>query len=85
MFYEEKLLEGLLLAIGLHALFNIFLEMNMTFMIVPFLIGGYLTLNYLFAKKENHKAYGKLLTYVRNHPHPKSGVYFERDSIAVKA
>ncbi|MEK7547671.1 MAG: PrsW family glutamic-type intramembrane protease [Patescibacteria group bacterium] len=84
MFYQEKLLEGLLLAIGLHALFNIFLEMNMTFMIVPFLIGGYLTLNYLFERKENHKAYGKLLTYVRNHPHPKSGVYFERGALTAK-
>ena len=80
-FYQEKLIEGLILAVGLHALFNIFLEMNLTFMIVPYLVGGYTTLNYLFAKKENHKNYGKLLCYVRNHPNPKSKIFFVRNSI----
>lgn len=81
LFYQEKLLEGLLLAIGLHALFNIFLEMGLTFMIVPFLVVGYITLTYLLELKETHKNYGKLLTYVRNHPH-KSGVYFKRNPLA---
>lgn len=85
LFYQQKMFEGLLLAIGLHAMFNIFLEMNLTFMIIPFLVGGYTTLNYLFNKKENHKAYGKLLTYVRNHPNPKTGIYFERSKVAAKA
>ncbi|MFA6295727.1 MAG: PrsW family glutamic-type intramembrane protease [Candidatus Paceibacterota bacterium] len=81
LFYQEKMLEGLLLAIGLHALFNIFLEMGMTFMIVPFLVGGYVALTYLLDLKENHKNYGKLLNYVRNHPH-KSGIYFRRNPLA---
>lgn len=76
LFYEERIFEGLLIAIGLHALFNIFLEMNWTFMIVPFLMSGHLALNYLFNKKDNHKNYEKLLVYVRNHPHPKSKAYF---------
>lgn len=67
LFYEERIFEGLLISIGLHALFNIFLEMNLTFMIVPFLVGGYLTINYLFDKKESHKNYGKLLVNMRNH------------------
>lgn len=60
LFHREKLLEGMLIAIGLHAIFNIFLEINLTILIAPFLIGGYITLNYLFAKKENHKKYGNL-------------------------
>lgn len=81
MFYQERLLEGLLISIGLHAMFNIFLEMNLTFMIVPFLVGGYITLNYLFTKKESHKNYGKLLTHFRNHPDPKSGIFFKRSSL----
>lgn len=68
LFHQEKLAEGLTISIGLHALFNIFLEMGLTFMIVPFLVGGYLTLNYLFTIKENHKNYGKLLEKTRNHP-----------------
>ena len=46
-----------------------------------FLIGGYLTLNYLFNKKENHKNYGKLLSYVRNHPHPKTNVHFPQSPV----
>lgn len=80
LFHEEKLMEGLIFAIGLHALFNIFLEMGLTFMIVPFLVGGYVTLTYLLDLKENHKNYGKLYNYVRNHPH-KSGVYFKRNPV----
>jgi RsiW-degrading membrane proteinase PrsW (M82 family) len=85
LFYEENLFEGLLIAIGLHALFNIFLEMNLTFIIVPFLVGGYITLNYLFDKKENHKKYDKLLVYTKNHPHPKSKVYFTHKALKESA
>lgn len=81
MFHEEKMLEGLLIAIGLHAIFNIFLEMNLTFLIAPYLLCGYLALDYLFRKKENHKEYGKLSIGYRNHPHKKSGVYFERKGL----
>ena len=80
LFHQEKLLEGLIFAVGLHALFNIFLEMGLTFMVVPFLVGGYVTLTYLLDLKENHKNYGKLLNYVRNHPH-KSGVFFKHNSL----
>ncbi len=67
MFHHEKMLEGLLLAVGLHAIFNILLEINMTFVIVPFLVAGYITLNYLFYKKENHKVYRRLLVGIKNH------------------
>ncbi len=70
LFHQERLLEGLLIAVGLHALFNIFLEINMTLIIAPFLVSGYMTLNYLFAKKENHKIYGKLFEGIRNHAFP---------------
>ncbi len=85
MFHEERMLEGLLIAVGLHALFNIFLEMNLTFMIVPFLVGGYMTLNYLLNKKENHKNYGKLLVGMRNSSKQKSQVTFKRAPIKVVA
>ncbi|MBN1494328.1 PrsW family intramembrane metalloprotease [Candidatus Peregrinibacteria bacterium] len=60
LFRDEKILEGLLVASGLHALFNIFLEMGWSFLIVPYLFGGYLVLTYLLKKKENLKTYGKL-------------------------
>jgi RsiW-degrading membrane proteinase PrsW (M82 family) len=81
MFYEEKIFEGLLISIGLHAIFNIFLEMNLSFMMLPYLVCGQIALNYLFAKKENNKEFGKVLVGVRNHPHPQTKVYFERQAI----
>ncbi|MBT4917072.1 PrsW family intramembrane metalloprotease [Candidatus Peregrinibacteria bacterium] len=84
LFHEEKMLEGVLIAVGLHAIFNIFLEMNMTFLIVPFLVAGYMAINYLFAQKENHKQYGKMYVYTRNHPHPKSNVHFKRSAVKSK-
>jgi RsiW-degrading membrane proteinase PrsW (M82 family) len=57
LFHEEQMAHGLLIAIVLHAIFNIFLEMNWTFLLVPYLTGGYIYLNYLLEKKEDHKVY----------------------------
>jgi len=85
LFYQEKLLEGFLIAIILHAVFNIFLEINLLYMLIPFLIGGYITLNILFAKKNSHKNYRLLLNGKRNHPSTKSGIYFEMRPIKVKS
>lgn len=56
-FKDIKMTEGLLIAIGLHALFNIFLEMNWTFLLVPYLTGGYILLSYLLNKKIDNKIY----------------------------
>ncbi len=67
LFHQEKLIEGLAISIVLHAIFNIFLEMNLTFMIVPFLVAGYMALNYLLNKKESQKNLEKLLVGERNH------------------
>lgn len=66
LFHEEKLLEGFLISVTFHAIFDVFLEMDWTFLIVPFLTGGYIALSYLFAKKENHKRYDKLHIHIRN-------------------
>lgn len=62
IFEKEKVTEGLIAAVLLHSFFNVMLEMNWTFLIVPFLITGYTFLDYLFKKKEDHRNYGKLLT-----------------------
>jgi RsiW-degrading membrane proteinase PrsW (M82 family) len=62
LFKEEKLLEGLCIALLLHAGFNIFLEIGWTFVVVPYLFLGYALLSFLFRKKENHKVYNRLLT-----------------------
>ena len=58
VFATEKVTEGLVLAVLLHGAFNIMLEMNLTFFMIPFLIFGYSYLDYLFKRKENLKAYG---------------------------
>lgn len=60
LFKDEKVLEGLLVATSLHAMFNIFLEMEWSFLIIPFLAGGYAFLNYLLRKKECLKEWGKV-------------------------
>ncbi|MDD3862208.1 MAG: PrsW family glutamic-type intramembrane protease, partial [Candidatus Gracilibacteria bacterium] len=82
LFYQERILEGAIIAVGLHAIFNVFLELNWTFLIVPMLICGYIALDYLFTKKENRKALGKFQVGFKNRPHPKSGVHFTPRSIA---
>lgn len=57
LFHDEKVAQGLLIAIVLHAVFNIFLEMNWVFLLVPYLTGGYIYLNHLLNKKEANKIY----------------------------
>lgn len=61
VFAREKITEGLFLAVCLHGAFNILLEMNLTFFMIPFLVFGYSFLDYLFKRKENLKAYGYLV------------------------
>lgn len=58
VFATEKISEGLFLAVLLHGAFNILLEMNLTFFMVPFLVLGYSYLDHLFKRKECLKAYG---------------------------
>lgn len=61
VFCHEMATKGLFLAVLLHAFFNIMLEMNITFFMIPFLTCGYMYLSHLFKKKENLKAYGYLV------------------------
>src|SRR3989339_895941 len=61
IFKEEKIVEGLMFSMLLHALFNIVLELDFTILVVPFLIIGYIYLSYLFSKKEDHKEYGRVV------------------------
>ena len=70
LFHEQKMLEGLTLAILLHAFYNIFLEMNWLFLMVPYLVLGGLFVYHLFESKENNKQLGLLLTGECNHLHP---------------
>lgn len=65
-FHEEKMFEGLVLAVTLHAVYNVFLEMQWTFLMVPYLVIGYISLSHLFALKENRKQYDLLFVGERN-------------------
>ena len=56
-FHDEKILQGLLIAVALHAFFNIFLEMNWTFLIVPYLTAGFILLSYMFDNRRVDKDY----------------------------
>lgn len=69
LFHEEKMLEGLTIAVLLHAVYNIFLEMNWTFIMVPYLVLGYAFVSHLFTLKENQKRMDLLLVAERNHEH----------------
>lgn len=62
LFAQEKITQGLFYAVVLHALFNVMLEMNFTFFMVPFLVFGYMILTYLLAMKRNHIKYKKVET-----------------------
>ncbi|MEZ4086837.1 MAG: PrsW family glutamic-type intramembrane protease [Candidatus Gracilibacteria bacterium] len=72
LFHHEKITQGLIIAIVLHAFFNIFLEMNWTFLIVPFLTAGYIYVSYLLQRKEAQKVYC-LVDANRNDSVTKSG------------
>jgi RsiW-degrading membrane proteinase PrsW (M82 family) len=61
VFAAEKITEGLFLAVVLHALFNILLELGLTYFMIPFLLFGYSYLDNLFKKKENLKEWGYIV------------------------
>jgi len=62
LFSHTLEMEGLFLAAVLHALFNIFLEMDITSFLIPFLIIGYILLTLLLKKKNDHVNYKRLMT-----------------------
>ncbi len=59
-FHDQKIFQGLLIAVVLHAFFNIFLEMNWTFLIVPFLTVGFILLSYMFDNRRMEKHYQEI-------------------------
>ncbi len=69
LFHEQKMFEGLILAVGLHAVYNIFLEMNWSFIMIPYLVVGYAFVSHLLKMKENHKQLDLLMVSERNNTH----------------
>ncbi len=61
LFHEEKLLEGLLLAMVIHAIFNSLLEFGLVAVIIPFLIGIFIIILNLLHRRDNHIRRGNLL------------------------
>ncbi len=60
LYWERTVIIGLILSMGIHALFNIILEMNAAYLIVPFLTGGYLLIDYFISIKHALKNEGLL-------------------------
>lgn len=58
LFKRANMAKGLFIAAILHAGYNVFLELNWTFILIPYLIMGFVYLNHLFNLKQNHKQYG---------------------------
>lgn len=67
LFHEQKMFEGLMLAVGLHAVYNIFLEMSWTFIMIPYLVVGYAFVSHLLKMKENQKRLDFLYETQHNH------------------
>ncbi|MDD4352354.1 MAG: PrsW family glutamic-type intramembrane protease [Candidatus Gracilibacteria bacterium] len=57
-FHEQKIFEGLVLSTVLHTTYNFFLEMNITFIVVPYLFGILYLVFHLMDLKESQKKFG---------------------------
>jgi len=68
VFHENVQAKGIIIAVTLHAIFNIMLEMNWVFLLVPYLTAGYIYLNHLLGKKEVHKIHAFLGTRRNDRP-----------------
>ncbi len=58
LFHEEKMMEGMLLAMGFHAVFNSLLEYDKMIFVIPFLIFMFLIVLNLFHRKNFHTREG---------------------------
>lgn len=61
LFHEEKLLEGLLLAMIVHAAFNSLLEFELVALVIPFLIGTFIYILNLLHRRDNHIRRGNII------------------------
>lgn len=52
LFHEEKMMEGMLCAMGLHAFFNSLLEFGKTQWVIPFVVFLFFVVLHLFHKKD---------------------------------
>jgi len=63
LFHEEKMLEGLFLAMFVHAVFNSLLEFELVALVIPFLIGIFLYILNLLHRRDNHLRRGNLICH----------------------
>lgn len=64
LFHEEKLFEGLLLAMLVHAIFNSLLEFGLVALVIPFLIGIFLYILNLLHRRDNHIRRGNTIFHI---------------------
>jgi len=58
VFREQKMFEGLVVATVAHSIYNFFLEMNITYVVVPFLFGLLYFVFYLLERADSQKNFG---------------------------
>jgi len=61
LFHDEKMMEGVFLAMGAHAIFNALLEFNQVAWVFPYIFVLLLWVTHLLHKKELHYYFGNLL------------------------
>ena len=64
LFHEEKLLEGLLIAMIVHAIFNSLLEFQLVAFVIPFIIGTFLYILNLLHRRDNHIRRGNMISRI---------------------
>ena len=61
LFHDEKMMEGVILAMGAHAIFNALLEFNQVMLVFPYIFCLLLWVMHLLHKNELHRYFGNLI------------------------
>ena len=67
LFHDQKMMEGVILAMGAHAIFNALLEFNQVVWVFPYIFTLLLWVTHLLHKQELHRYFGNLVN-----PRPKA-------------
>ncbi len=66
LFHEQMMMEGMLVAMGLHAIFNSLLEYGKITWVIPFLVIMFLAVLHLFHRKKVHTQNGYFISFPKS-------------------
>ena len=61
LYHDQKMMEGVILAMGAHAIFNALLEFNQVMWVFPYIFALLLWVTHLLHKQELHRYFGNLI------------------------